>query len=195
MIRLFRLAFDPAYRSLKLADPSLLDTPALQFDSTSRAATWTPIDLVLADDQGSSKPEPDFWQIQGLPPVFAYSASIADDPAIEWACCEQLPIHFGNRPFILGNATEQRCYDALDVAHCEWPSGIPGVGVPSKYAFYRSSNGLPRVGGPTIFTVPETCALELYVYEYDCDPDEEFKAKIEDGGLTGLVFEEIWYEK
>jgi len=61
------------------------------------------------------------------------------------------------------------------------------VGVPSRYSFYRG-----RVGLPTTFTVPETCTSELYVYEYEGDPDEEFKASVEDEGLTGLIFEEIW---
>ncbi len=193
-MRIFRLTFDSAYRSLKLADPSLLHTPVLQFDSTARATTWTPIALALADAQDSDKPEPNFWRVHGLPVSFACSARLADDPAIEWAGGEQLAVHYSNLPFILNNATEQSCYDALDVACCEWPSGIAGVGVPSKYAFRITSSGLPRVGSPTIFTVPETCMSELYVYEYEGDPDEEFKAKVEEEGLTGLVFEKIWHE-
>ena len=193
-MRIFRLAFDPTYRSLKLAVPSLLYTPALQFDSTARAATWTPIDLVSADDQDSGKPEPDFWRVHGLPVSFACSAKLADDPAIEWAGGEQLAVHYSNKPFILSNATEQGCYDALDITHCEWPLGIAGVGIPSNYAFRITSSGLPRVGSPTVFTVPETCMSELYVYEYEGDPDEEFKAKVEEEGLTGLIFQEIWHE-
>lgn len=193
-MRIFRLTFDPAYRSLKLTDPSLLYMPMLQFNSTARAATWIPIDLVSADDQDSDKPEPDLWRVHGLPVSFACSARLADDPAIEWVGGEQLAVHYSNLPFILSNATEQDCYDALDVIHCEWPSGIAGVGVPSRYAFQLTSSGLPRVGSPSVFTVPETCMSELYVYEYEGDPDEEFKAKVEEEGLTGLVFEEIWHK-
>ncbi len=186
---IYRVAFSRSFRSFDLADPSLLCQPVFCFDSTSKGEEWASISLVLAGEF-ADKLEPDFWQVQGLPQAFVCSDQVADSVAILWAGCEQLPVSYDGHTLWLGHAIESGCLDALDVAHCEWPSGTPGVGLPSRYSFHER-----RLGLPTVFTVPETCQQELYVYEYDGNPYEEFKGRVECKGLTGFDFQEIWNEE
>jgi hypothetical protein len=182
----YRFGFDASYQSLTLADASLLLTPAFQFDSTSKAAIWKSVDFVCVDDQ---KPEPDFWKVNDIPTVFICNERVLNEIPVLWArkACEALPIRYNGHPLWLCNITEYGCYDALDVANCTWPSGIPGLGLPLHYSFFPT-----RLGPTTILTVPETCEHELYVHEYTSDPVYEFKADVKRQKMTGLVFEEIW---
>jgi len=131
-MRIYRLAFDPNYRSLRFADSSLYSDPTYQFDSTPRAAAWITPEVVSPDE---SKPAPNFWRIEGLPQAFVASAQPAIyDPRVLLASCEQLPVKYGDETLYLHNVTN--CTDSLDIQNCTWPSGQLGVGLPSKYAFY-----------------------------------------------------------
>lgn len=184
--RVYRLMFDSRYQSLALADPLLLASPALHFNSTSKAGLWESIDLISID---SHKPEPDFWQIEGVPAGFACNNRVLKHIPVLWAgkICEPLPVRHGGRTLWLGNITEHGCWNALDVARCVWPSGVPGIGLPSHYTFFPH-----RLGFMSVLTVPETCEHELYVHEYSGDPTNEFKGGVEREKLTGLSFKEIW---
>lgn len=188
MQRIYRLQHNPHYQALALADPALLTTSAWHFDSTSKASIWEPAELVCLDNQ---KPEPDFWWIERIPTVFVCDERVLNDVPVLWeeGICEPLPVRCSGRTLWLCNVTENGCWDALDVERCVWSSGTPSVGLPSQYTFLSD-----RLIFTTVLTVPETCELELYVSaDYD-DPIYEFKAKVEEEGLTGLVFEEIWHE-
>ncbi len=184
--RVYRIAFDPAYQSLALAEPSLLTTPEFHFDSTSKANVWKPVDLVSTE---THKLEPDFWRVEGVTAGFVCNRKVLKGMPVLWAgkVCEPLPVCYGSRSLWLANVTQHGCWDALDVTRCVWPSGVPGVGIPSHYEFFNE-----RLGFTTVLTVPETCERELYVYEYSGDPASEFKGGVERAKLAGLVFEEIW---
>ena len=96
--RIYRLEFDPAYQSLALADPALLATPLLHFDSTSKASVWEPIDLVVAD---CDKPEPDFWQLTGLPVGFVCKEKVLGEVQtlenISFRACHRARLRAGAR--------------------------------------------------------------------------------------------------
>jgi hypothetical protein len=186
MSRIYRLEFDPSYQSLALADPSLLATPAFHFDSTSKSGSWEPIDLIKVKDD---KPEPDFWKLEGVPVGFVCDENILGELQTLENIIEALPVHFGSRTLYLVHVNECGCWDALDNAHCVWPSGTLGIGVPSRYAFLPS-----RLCFTTVMTVPETCEHEIYVYSYCDDPVHEFKAEVENQKMMGLAFKKIWSE-
>lgn len=43
-----------------------------------------------------------------------------------------------------------------------------------------------------LFKIPETCNYEVLTCEGLKDPNDEFKGRIEQLGLTGLIFEQLW---
>ena len=185
--RIYRLEFDPAYQSLALADPALLKMPMLHFESTSKASFWQPTDLLSVDPD---KPEPDFWQIVGLPAGFVCKEKVLDEVQTLENISEALPVRLGNQTLYFVHVNERGCWDALDATNCVWPLETTGVGIPLRYAFLAH-----RLGFPTLMTVPETCEHEVYVNAYCDDPAYEFKAEIKRQKLTGLVFKRIWSER
>ena len=185
---IYRLQYDPLYQTLAIADASLLAASALKFDSTSRSSTWKPIEFVCVDVQ---KQVPDFWRVEGVPNAFVCNERVLNNVPSLWeeGFCEPLLVHYCGADLWLCNVTEYGCWDALDVEKCIWPSEIPKLGLPLRYAFILS-----RLIFTTVLTVPETCEQELYIYEYNGNPTYEFKASVERQKMTGLVFEKIWDE-
>lgn len=184
--RIYRLEFDPAYQSLALADPALLVTPLLHFDSTSKSAVWEPIDLIVT---APDKPEPDFWQLMGLPIGFVCKRKTLYDVQTLENISEALPVRLGDQILYFVHVNERGCWDALDAPHCVWPSGTVGSGIPSRYAFLAH-----HLGFTTLMTVPETCECEVYVSAYCDDPAYEFKAEVKRQKLMGLAFKKVWSE-
>lgn len=184
----YRLQYNSCYQNLALANPLLLATAVLKFDSTSRISAWEPIELVHVNAQ---KQVPDFWKVEGISNVFVCNEKVLNNVPTLWeeGFCEPLPVHCCGADLWLCNVTEYGCWDALDVEQCTWPSETPGLGLPIRYAFILS-----RFIFTTVLTVPETCEQELYVYEYNRNPDYEFKASVERQKMTGLIFEKIWDE-
>ena len=185
--RIYRVEFDPAYQSLALADPTLLTTPLLHFDSTSKAVAWEPLEIVVIDPD---KPEPDFWQIAGIPVGFVCKEKVLNEVQTLENISEALPVRLGDQTLYFVHVNERGCWDALDAPHCVWPSGTIGSGIPSRYMFLAH-----RLGFTTLMTVPETCEREVYVNAYCDDPADEFKAEVKRQKLTGLTFKKIWSEK
>jgi hypothetical protein len=159
-------------------------TPRLHFDSTSKSAAWEPIDLLVVD---TGKPQPDFWQIAGLPVGFVCGEKVLNEIQTLENISEALPVYLDDQTLYFVHVNERGCWDALDVPQCVWPSGALGKGVPSHYAF------LPhRLSFTTIMSVPETCEHEVYVSSYCDDPAYEFKAEVKQQNLTGLAFKKLW---
>jgi hypothetical protein len=46
----------------------------------------------------------------------------------------------------------------------------------------------------SIFKIPNRLA-DIYVAEGRYDPEDEFKARVEQNNLTGLLFEEVWRDE
>lgn len=102
---------------------------------------------------------------------------------------ELLPIKVEGEPeeFILLNVTE--CTNSLNKRLTEW-SKNPETGedvLIKKYVFHPN-----RFVDSTIFKIPETCTAQTLVVERYNDPECEFKAFVEQSGLRGLIFEELW---
>lgn len=82
------------------------------------------------------------------------------------------------------------CINVVDTNKCEWEEAWPGSDerVLEKLAFIPS-----RFGEETLFKIPEDRATRLYCAEFTGDPEDgEFKAVVEQCGLTGLHFDPVW---
>lgn len=172
---------------MALANPALLTTPLLHFDSTSKSAVWEPVELVIVN---SDRPKPDFWQLMGLPVGFVCEEKTLYAANTLVNVSEALPVRLGDQTLYFVQVNERGCWDMLDASHCVWPSGTVGRGVPSRYAFFAH-----RSSFTTIISVPETCEQEIYVSAFCDDPVYEFKAEVKRQKLTGLIFKKIWSEK
>jgi hypothetical protein len=100
---------------------------------------------------------------------------------------ELLPLPHKAEMLHVLNATE--CVNALDEDTTEWIYGKTTgtrIGI-RRYSFYANR----LLEGP-LFKIPETSATDILTIEGMKDPDDEFKGRVEQLGLTGLRFEEIW---
>mgnify|MGYP001773483530 CR=1 FL=1 len=100
---------------------------------------------------------------------------------------ELLPLPYQGQEFTVLNVTE--CINCLDYQNTEWMyDEQSGVALwPTKYAFLSN-----RFTESMLFKIPETSRSEILVVEGLHEPNEEFRAVVQQAGLEGLIFEEIW---
>lgn len=99
---------------------------------------------------------------------------------------ELLPLWFNGDQYTLLNVTE--CINALDDPKTDWLLADDG----SKVEIRRHMFDATKLTDSSIFKIPETRRGDVLTWERDCDPKTEFKAFVEENGLTGLIFKEIW---
>ena len=183
-IKIYRVVPDGLrFQSLELAEPIREGEEPLRFDGTFKLETWQPPQVRILDP---SLPRGSFL---GFVP-----GSLAVDPsALEEILDlleisgEVLPLPCGKELLHVLNVTE--CIDALDPERCDWEvDGRTGRRLrPRRYAFRRH-----RLNATPLFSVPETCELEILAAKGFDEPADDFMAHVEDEKLTGLRFEEIW---
>ena len=142
---------------------------------------------------------PDFWSIGGAD-TFAFDADRSPfnelpinahlDDAGEWL---EIDVEDVARPLSLLNVTTVA--NALDVARSRWRSFDAGSHKyvdpePGSYVFHAD-----RLPETSIFKIPQNNASEIFCWERTRDPRYEFKAAVEDEGLTGLKFNLIWEQE
>ena len=136
---------------------------------------------------------PDIWMICTLSGAFAVEPKpIMNievlEPMLRQAG-EMLPLFYKGRTLIICNILE--CVDCIDEDKSEWycrPNTQERL-YPERPFFVRGQ--LPR---STLFKIPQK-PLDIYTWEYDHDPETEFKAWVEENGLTGLKFEPMWSDE
>lgn len=82
------------------------------------------------------------------------------------------------------------CINVVDAKKSKWRKFGPGPDdrMMERPAFFGS-----RFGEERVFKIPEDRATLVYCVEFTGDADDgEFKAVVEDSGLTGLKFELVW---
>jgi len=100
---------------------------------------------------------------------------------------ELLPVSYKGEEFAFLNVTS--FVDALDQDRTNWVYA-KGSGTKiriEKYAFH--SHRLPET---PLFRIPETNKTVTFTIEGLKDPEDEFKFNVEQKGLKGLIFKEIW---
>ena len=102
---------------------------------------------------------------------------------------ELLPIEYKNEPHSLLNVTE--CMDCLDHERTEW---VVGKNTGAKIDIQRYAFRVERMPESSVFKIPNRLA-DIYVAEGRFDPEDEFKARVEQNHMKGLLFEEIWCDE
>lgn len=181
-MRVYRIRRDPRYQGF-VPVPSAAATH-LVFDGTAREdEIWTP-PAVTVDDPALRAG--DFWHLH---PGALVSTPDAYESIAEFfeMAGERLPLPYRGHDYVLLNVTE--CINCLDQKATEWASERShGAQVSiTHYAFHRN-----RFSQSSLFKIPETAESEILTLERYQDPEDEFKSAVEEAGLTGLLFEEIW---
>jgi hypothetical protein len=107
------------------------------------------------------------------------------------SCGEVLPavIEDTHEEFYIHNPLT--CYNCLDREKTKLRTTPDGKVVVQiyEYAFH-----LERMGGESVFRIPETHRTELLASNGRGDPWEDFFHQYHEGGYTGLRFEKVWAE-
>jgi hypothetical protein len=182
-VRVFRVQGDVNTYEHLLADVEM--TPGLaamlRFDGTPKGGTWRPPPAY------SYKPTleaPDIWTFHGhlvFPPALADRLG-----PLLYRSGELLPFPFNGETWLLLNVGPP--INCLDEDASEWAMGTHD---PTKRLSLRKMAFHRRRLPDTLFVVPEARVTVLCV-EGLAGREDEFKATVEDLGLTGLRFELLW---
>lgn len=167
--------------------PNVPDSEILEyttFDCIQRFSSWLPPKVYILDPPGR---EGDFAYFTPGVLVAGPSAIGKVRPFFEMAG-ELLPFWCEGDAYTLLNVTA--CVDALNHEKTEWHKAEDGSRVSIKNICFDKDklNTLTS----SIFKIPETRRGSVLTWEKDGNPENEFKAFVEENGLTGLLFEELW---
>jgi hypothetical protein len=148
--------------------------------------TWSPPQLHFGNPL---KPEPDFWCCT-VPGVFAvHPRALPTIGIFIERAGKLLPVRYKNLKLTVCNILA--VYDCVDPDRSEWFT-MPDTGM--RYAV-KKPYFIPRhFEASTLFKIP-TRELNIYCWESNQDPEEEFKACVEANELTGLQFELVWSDE
>jgi hypothetical protein len=159
------------------------DALALEMDCTPKEETWVPPPVFIYEPMLKAG---DFYQFEGSKLITTLRATEVLEEFLEMAG-ELLPLPYGGEVYTVLNVLE--CINCLDHERTQWRLG-PDTGEklgPRQYAFHPD-----RFSESPLFKIPETCRSQILLVEGLRDPEEEFRYVVENAGLNGLVFEELW---
>jgi hypothetical protein len=137
-------------------------------------------------------PAPDFWSVfGGIGGCGAFATGLKAIDYVEVILAKAgqlLYLPFQGETLTICNVLE--CQDCIDEDKSEWyvtPDGRRGY--PTRPFFLPD-----EVPGSNIFKIPQVID-DIYTWEVDGDPEDEFKACVEANGLTGLYFEPVWSDE
>ena len=185
-MKVFRIVLDVNhYQSLLVEDDSIWRTNELVFDASPKQNGWKPPGVYVLHPllkRGN------FFHFCAGAFACDRTALGATQDLLERSA-ELLPIgHKGERLYVV-NVTE--CIAVLDEERTRWIYGET-TGMPiriDRYCFHPR-----RLTETPLFKIPETARGEIFTVEGMKDPEDEFKYRVEQAGLQGLVFEEVWSE-
>ncbi len=135
------------------------------------------------------RPEPDFWEAT-VAGAFAVHPRALDLVGMFFERAGQmLPIRFKHLELTVCNILQ--VYDCVDPERSEWLR-MPRTGEP--YAVNKPYFVPEHFEASTLFKIP-TRELDIFCWESNRDPEEEFKACVEANRLTGLQFELAWSDE
>jgi hypothetical protein len=172
------------FQTLFPEDESLLSDFSLILDCTPRLAEWKAFGLYCFNPM---QKKGDFSYM--LPGSFIVREGVMEGiSTFTEMAGEQLPMSLQGETQYLINVTE--CVNSLDqdktIFTTDPDSGIR-LGSIEKYSFYPN-----RFSESSLFKIPETRRTDVLTLERSMDPEEEFKAYVEENKLSGLVFELLW---
>jgi hypothetical protein len=169
------------YQFFVLEDDNLVGTEMLNFDGTPKADRWVvPAVYIYAPKLKKGN----------FPALWSTTTIVVDQVALKQLrgllemSGELLPLAHKDNLYHVLNVTG--CFNILDEHHTEWryEKGSLPIG---HYAFHAK-----RMTETPLFRIPETCGYEILTCEGLTDSEHEFKGRVEQLGLKGLIFEELW---
>lgn len=97
---------------------------------------------------------------------------------------ELLPFSYKGDVFHVVNVTE--VIDVLDEDRMQWVYR-KGSGPVKGYAFHAN-----RLTETPLFKIPQENSTDVFTVEGLKDADDEFKNRVEQSNLSGLIFEKVW---
>ena len=153
------------------------------FDGRSRLADWTPPEIYIMHPKLERGNFFGFAATIGTWIVDAQGVELMD----RFWSCELLPLEHKAEKFFVVNVLE--VINVLDENRTQFRIGKTTgarIGI-ERHEFHKD-----RLTEAPLFKIPETCRAEVLTCEGFLEPEDEFKFNLEQSGLKGLVFHEIW---
>jgi hypothetical protein len=169
------------YQYFLLEDDNLVGTEMLDFDGTAKGDEWVAPAVYIYKPKLKKGNFPDLWSTATI---------VVDEVALKQMrgllemSGELLPLPHKDNLYHVLNVTG--CFNILDEDHTQWRDEKGSKPI-KRYAFHAK-----RLTETPLFKIPETCKYEILTCEGLTDPEFEFKGRVEQLGLKGLVFEELW---
>ncbi len=192
MVNIYRIRLDVNnYQALYVDDDKWHgDVLSLfTFDGMPRISNWAAPPVFILDPKLKRGNFLSF-QLMGGGAFIADAKAVSATQEFFEMAGEMLPLPYEDEMFQVINITE--CINVLDQKGTKWhvheKSGTK-IYIES-YAFHPR-----RFTESSLFKIPETCKTHIYTLERCGDPECEFKARVEQAGLTGLIFEKVWSDE
>jgi hypothetical protein len=185
-MRVYKLRLDSNnYQRFLPEDEGIWKTERLTMDCTRKLSSWMP-PAVYVPNPKLKKGK--FFHLCSGAFVIDKDATEKLRDILEMGG-ELLPIDYENEPYSLLNVTE--CMDCLDHERTEWVLGkSTGAKIDIKQYVFKAV----RMPESSIFKIPNRLA-DIYVAEGRFDPEDEFKSRVDQNNLHGLLFEEVWRDE
>ena len=185
--RVYRIEFDTRrYQSLSPADEHVFESGQLRFDGTPKGEDWRPLAVRFVNPHLE---RPNIYYLASGCLVLDRRAIERFHDTLNWGCIENaelLPLSVEGEEWQVVNVTE--CINVLDSQKTVWKMEHGRRVAIEKYAFH-----MQRLGVTMPFSIPETADTEILTLEITRQPLDEFKAAVEQAGLKGLKFTELWH--
>ena len=185
-MRVFEVKPDFAYQTFHTSDPNGSENVEEEYslDGGPKLATWKPLPMFEAD--GDLKPGNFAHCWEGGFIVDARASAVLK-PILE-KCAELLPLkRYKGRAYHLLNVLS--CLECLDEQRTKWRVGKKNR---TRFAIDEYQFIPDKLTGPTLFRIQKNVSLFTVVGRPRAKA--EFKTVVEQEGLTGLKFEEVWSE-
>jgi hypothetical protein len=176
------------YASLGAPSDRIINRDFNEFQGKPYSKNWRPYTVPLDKPR---LPRPDFFSYDRMLLTCSKRAVELAGEAIEIAG-ELLPIRIEGEKTTLYLLNITECINVVNPKKSQWRD------VGGKYkALETPAFRRDRFGEHTsLFKIPDDYGLRIYCLERSGDPyDGEFKALVEEHGLTGLEFELIWTDR
>ena len=168
------------YQYLLPSDPEH-STTRLMFDCEERADGWDPPEMYVANPRAKRG---NFFNCIGGDPLICDERAVDEIGDVLEKCAELLPLPVDGETLYVVNVLP--CLNLLDVERSVW-RGEPGRSTIKAFAFHPT-----RMQRYPLFKIPETINTSVLTCEGVLDPEFNFKPRVEEAGLTGLLFKILW---
>lgn len=159
---------------------------ALEMDCTRKADTWRPPPVFIP---AAAHQESDFLQYGTDTLIMSPRATEILIDALE-VSGELLPLPYKGVEYTVFNCTN--CLNVLDEESTEWkldPDDGERVGI-KRFAFHAR-----RFSDRPLFKIPELGFVDVLLAEWPEWGEPQFRPLVEEHGLKGLVFRELWNDE